>query len=151
MGSTTEREINHIDTIAKLYISANPNNHKPIIKTVREIKVATKLQLREFPIVGGKDTHESKLWPDETFFEGKTREQLKPFRVSRIDWGAGRYLDSVRFTMSNGDVCPKFGSKAFNNYCQVDFDITQVRIAIKNKKVVGMTLYTGQKEELVVI
>ena len=107
--------------------------------------------MREFPIVGGKDTHEVKLWPDETFFKDKTREQLKPFRVSRIDWSTGKYLDSVRFTMSNGDVSPKFGSKAFNNYCQVNCNITQVRIAIKNKKLVGMVLYTGQREELMVM
>ena len=49
--------------------------------------------------------------------------------------------------MSNGDSSPKFGSRAFNAFCQLDFPISKIRLSVKDRRLVGINLYSANEEE----
>ena len=59
----------------------------------------------------------------------------------------GGYIDSIRFTMSNGDVSPKYGSMPFTNSCGFDSRITKIKASCKDNRLVGLIFYTEHDGE----
>jgi len=91
-------ELNHIDTIAQMYYRMN-----------RPTPESEKIVTRSSPFFGGRSSHQVEQWPIPSFLEGKKRVHVADYYVTRLDWGVGNFIESIRFTMSNGDVSPKYG------------------------------------------
>ena len=49
--------------------------------------------------------------------------------------------------MSNGDVSPKYGDKAFTHGCNFESRITKVRISTKENRLIGLIFYTDHDGE----
>ena len=106
-----------------------------------------KIVLRSSPFFGGRQSHAVEEWPPQTFYEGKKKNSLTDYMVTRLDWGVGGFIDSIRFTMSNGDVSPKYGSKPFTDCCHFDSRITKIKASCKDNRLVGLVFYTEHDGE----
>jgi len=69
------------------------------------------------------------------------------YQIVRLDWAVGTYIESIRFTMSNGEVSSKFGSKPFSSFCLFESRITRVQAAVKDNRLVGLVFYTEHDGE----
>ena len=82
-----------------------------------------------------------------SFFEGKKKSQLADYQISRLDWNVGNYIDSIRFTMSNGDISPKYGNRPFTDCCYFESRVTKVKVSYKDNRLVGLIFYTEHDGE----
>ena len=78
----------------------------------------TPAMLRYTPFYGGKQGMDVGVFPHKNFFENKLKKEFKDFWLARLEWSVGTYVESLRFTMSDGTVSPKFGGKAYTNSCE---------------------------------
>jgi hypothetical protein len=70
---------------------------------------------------------------------------MKNYRICKLEWATGsEYIESLRLTMSNGDVSPRFGAKSFTDFCQVDETISKIKVGTKNNRLVSLEFYTGK-------
>ena len=90
-------------------------------------------------------------WPTAEFMEGKKKSFFSNYYVTRLDWGLGKHIESIRFTMSNGDVSPKYGTKAFTHSCELDSPITKIKAKIKENRLVGLIISTQRLGECLTI
>ena len=99
-----------------------------------------KLEVRKTEFTGGKTAHAVESWPPENCMK---LYQDSKVRLARLDWSTGRdYIESIRFTMSNGDVSPKYGVKAFTDCCPFEEPISKVKMLVADRRLVGLTFYT---------
>ncbi len=97
-----------------------------------------KLRITEF--TGGRDSHETFSWPDDNNFIGRFNPEN--MRLTRLDWSIGKdYIESIRFTTAT-EVSPKFGVKAFTDYCHIEKPISRVTMTVKNRRLVGLAFHT---------
>ena len=96
---------------------------------------------------GGRPSHECKVWPPQNFFKGKKRSDLQDFKLARLDWGVGTCVESLKFTMSNGESSPKFGNRAFTHTCSFADPITKVMALISERRIAGLVFYTEDCDE----
>ena len=72
--------------------------------------------------------------------------------MSRLDWGIGnQYIESIKFTMSNGDVSPKYGVKIITDFCLFESPINKILMYVADRRLVGLTFYTEHDGEFLVI
>jgi len=65
--------------------------------------------------------------------------------MTRLDWGMGdTYIESLRFTMSNGDVSPKFGRKAISHFCNFEEKLTKIALGTRDRRLVKLVFYCGE-------
>ena len=136
LANLSSGEMNHIDKIAQLYFKSNYPTPE-----------SQKIVLRSSPFYGGRSSNEVEVWPPAGFFEGKKKPQLADYQISRLDWNVGSYIDSIRFTMSNGDVSPKYGNRPFTDLCRFESRITKVIASVKDNRLVGLIFHTEQDGE----
>ena len=99
--------------------------------------------MRDSDFVGGKRVHTVEAWPQPEFFDGKRKSRLINYRLSRLDWGLGdNFIESIRFTMSNGDISPKFGRKAISHWCAFESTIKRVTMTSRGGCLVGLVFDT---------
>ena len=73
---------------------------------------------------------------------------MKNYSLARIDWGVGHYIDSIRFTMTDGAISPKYGSRsATSNYCVFESRINKIKVSVKDNRLVGLIFYTEHDGE----
>ena len=73
---------------------------------------------------------------------------MKNYSLARLDWGVGQYIDSIRFTMTNGTISPKYGSRsATSNYCVFESRINKIKVSVKDNRLVGLLFYTEHDGE----
>lgn len=141
MNEIAAGEIHHIETVAQLYLEQNS-----------PIPEFEKVLIRSSDFSGGKRNHEIEQWPQQAFFDNKRKLDLVNYRITRLDWGlSDTAIDSIRFTMSNGDVSPKFGRKAISHTCEVDSKITKVTVMTKDNRVVSLAFDTEAEAEFLKI
>ena len=70
------------------------------------------------------------------------------YRISRLGWGLSENaIESIQFTMSNGDVSPKFGRKTISHTCIVYSKITKVTVVTKDNRVVCLAFDTEAESD----
>ena len=117
-----------MDTIARPYV----DNNTPMPDWDRVL-------VREVAFSGGKRRHDVECWPTQEFLENNRKSDLINFKITRIDWSLGDdYIDSIKFTMSNGDVSPRYGRRMTNHYCMVEGDISTVTMIQKDGRLAGV-------------
>ena len=72
---------------------------------------------------------------------------LSKYRVARIDWAIGGYVDSIRFTMSNGDKSPKYGTRPFSDFCPFESAITKIVVHVSEHRIAGIIIHTEHDGE----
>ena len=82
-----------------------------------------------------------------SFFEGKKKTSLADYQIARLDWNVCSYVDSMRFTMSNGDISPKYGNKPFTDCCHFESRVTKIQVSCKDNRIVGLVFYTEHDGE----
>lgn len=131
LGEIANGELQHVQQIAEMYFKSN----EPMAESERIVR-------RNSPFFGGKTTHEVESFPMDRWFEGKMRSSLADFQLAKIDWGAGKTIESIRFTMSNGDQSPKYGKKPFSANCEFDSRVTKIISKVKNNHLVSLNFWT---------
>ena len=125
-------ETDFVSSTAQLFYDANratPRNEKVV--------------LRQTQFSGGRTGHAVVQWPSEEFLKQQKRTVLDKVYVTKLEWGIGReYIESMRFTMSNGEVSPKFGVKAITDFCFFDSPIRKVTMHTVDRRLVGLDFYT---------
>ena len=117
-----------MDTIARLFVDKNT----PMPEWNRVL-------VREVGFTGGKRRHDVECWPTQEFLDNHAKSDLINYKVTRIDWSVGDdYIDSIKFTMSNGDVSPRYGRRMTNHYCMIEADITTVTMIQKDGRLAGV-------------
>lgn len=87
-------------------------------------------------------------WPLPEFFDGKRKSSMMNYKLARLDWGLGdNFIESIRFTMTNGDISPKFGRKAISHWCAFDSTITKVTMTTRVGRLVGLVFDTQADNE----
>ena len=76
---------------------------------------------------------------------------MNDYRLTRLDWGVGTNIESIRFTMSNGDISPKYGKKPFTASCDFDSRVTKLKSRIRDNRLIAMTFYTEHDGEFLTV
>ena len=121
-------ELFHIENIAELFLSSNQENMSFVI--------------RNTPFYGGKFSQCIEAFPEQSVFEHKNKDQFSKFWINRLQWSVGTYIESLRFTMSNGTQSPKFGNRAFTNNCELTSPIKKVEVTYRERGIVSLTFHT---------
>ena len=128
-------ELQHIENVADLFLQSNQENSATVI--------------RNTPFYGGKFSHVIESFPDQSVFEGRVHDQkFSRFWVARLEWSVGTYIESLRFTLANGSVSPKFGSRPFTNNCELSAPIRKIEVTYRERGIVSLTFLTASGEEL---
>jgi len=59
-----------------------------------------------------------------------------------------KYIESIKFTMSDGTASEQIGRKPFNNTCDFDEKITKVVMTTNDGRLVGIVFDSAQGEYL---
>lgn len=76
------------------------------------------------------------------YFVTKKQRDLKNLRLTRLEWCVGTYIESIRFTMSDGQVSPKFGRKSITNCCDLDSPITKIVAVHRERGLVSLEFFS---------
>ena len=125
-------EINRLDSIADLFMKNN-----------KDIAGVT---IRNSPFFGGKFTHAIETFPADEFFAGKLKSEVENFGLARLDWSVDTYIESIRFTMTDGTVSPKFGNKAFTSGCDLTAPVKKIVATYRERGLVSLTIVTANDE-----
>jgi len=125
-------ELFHIENIAELFLSSNQEHMSFVI--------------RNTPFFGGKFSHCIEVFPEQSVFEHKTKDQYSKFWINRIQWSVGTYVESLRFTQANGTQSPKFGAKPFTHNCDLTSPIKKVEVTYRERGIVSLVFYTATEE-----
>ena len=153
IDSLVQSELSNINQIAQMYMI----EYKPVKKTFavmntfKQAPVEPPIVLRNTSFYGGKKDDTIRVFPEESFYEGKFKKDLSRFYLNRIEWGSGKNIESIKFTMSNGDESPKYGKAPFTESCDFDSRITMVKSKIRENRLVMMTIYTEADGEYLTI
>lgn len=126
-------KLNYIESLADLFMKNNKEDMTPAI-------------VRYSTFFGGKDNQDVGSFPHKNQFEGRLKKEFKNFHLSRLEWSVGTYIESLRFTMSDGTISPKFGNKAFTHSCDFTGPLRRVETKYRERGVVSMTLITDNEE-----
>ena len=124
-------EFNHMVDIAQLFVDSNQDRDGVVV--------------RDTDFYGGKFTQAIEVFPSPSFFNGKLKKDMKNFRLTRLDWSVDTYVDSIRFTMTGGEVSPKFGGKAFTNCCEFESPIKKIVVRYRERGIVSLDLYSDSE------
>ena len=125
-------ELNHIESIADAFVKAN-----------RDVAC---VNIRNSPFFGGKFTHSIETFPVDDFFAGKLKSQFTNFGLARLDWSVDTYIESIRFTMTDGSVSPKYGNKAFTSCCDFAGPVKKIVATYRERGLVSLTIFTANDE-----
>ena len=125
-------ELNRLDNIAELFMKNN-----------KDIAGVT---IRNSEFFGGKFTHAIETFPADDFFAGKVKSEVESFGLARLDWSVDTYIDSIRFTMTDGTVSPKFGNKAFTSGCDLTAPVKSIVATYRERGLVSLTITTANEE-----
>ena len=128
-------ELNHLDDIAALFVDGNQGSEQ--------------VELRTTPFWGGKPEHTVFSFPDQNAIERSTRSDYKNFRLTRLEWSVGTYIESLRFTMADGTVSPKLGGRAFTHNCTLTSPLKMIETTYRERGLVSLKFIT-ETEELVI-
>ena len=102
--------------------------------------------LRFTDFFGGKKNQDVGTFPHKNQFEGKLKKEFKDFWLTRLEWSVDTYIDSLRFTMADGTVSPKFGNRAFTHNCDFTSPVNKVEATYRERGLVSLTFYTDNEE-----
>ena len=125
-------ELNRLDNIAELFMKSN--------------KGISSITIRNSEFFGGKFTHAIETFPADEFFAGKMKSEVVSFGLARLDWSVDTYIDSIRFTMTDGTVSPKFGNKAFTSCCDFSAPVNKIVATYRERGLVSLTFTTANEE-----
>jgi len=138
MAEFAQGEIKHMETLATMFLDENnaiPDHDKVIV--------------RDSFFAGGKKVYPVSSWPPAEFLACKRKSELTNFRLAKIQWGAGdKYIESIKFTMSNGDESPKYGKRAISDMCDVDNRIEKVTMLSHHGRLIGLVFEDAAGEFL---
>lgn len=135
LNQITQGEISHIENIAKLFIEENNDSGE--------------LNLKHTDFTGGKFTQNVTAFPMPNFFNGKTKRDIKNFRLSRLDWSVGTYIESLRFTMSDGQISSKMGGKTLTDSCEISKPINKIVVKYRERGIVSLEMFTESETILI--
>ena len=118
-------ELHHIENIADWFAKSNSDH---------EVS-----RIRETPWFGGKFSQAIEAFPTDNFFQGMRKDGFNNLRLTKLDWYVGTYIETLRFTMSDGTVSPKFGGKSFNATCEFDTPVKRITATYRERGLVSLT------------
>ena len=125
--------LNYIENLAKVFAKEN-------------IEDMTPATLRFTDFMGGRNHQDIGTFPHKDHFEGKLKKEFNNFWLSRLEWSVDTYVDSLRFTMSDGTVSPKFGNRAFTHNCDFTAPLKRVDATYRERGLVSLKFYTDNEE-----
>ena len=125
--------MNYIENLADLFLKRNKEDTTPVL-------------IRLSPFFGGKSTHDSFTFPQKSIFENRRKVEFKDLMLTKLEWSVDTYIDSLCFTMSNGQVSPKYGKSAFTNSCYFSAPITRVVATYRERGLVSLEISTKSED-----
>ena len=125
-------KLDYIEKLADLLLKSNKEDTTPAI-------------VRYSSFFGGKDNQDVGSFPHKDLFAGKLKKEFKNYRLTRLEWCVDTYVESLRFTMSDGVVSPKFGNSAFTHSCDFIGSLKRVETKYRERGLVSLTLITDKE------
>ena len=74
------------------------------------------------------------------------KSQFQNFGLARLDWSVDTYVESIRFTMTDDSVSPKFGNKPFTNCCDFTAPVKRIVATYRERGLVSLSILTANEE-----